>query len=73
MTGFAKLSRAIGKILDCVTYASLGKRSGFVAGDDSRWNHGAGGEGECNGNGGGDRSGGGGLRQAPALRPAIIQ
>jgi hypothetical protein len=29
--------------------------------------------GECAGNGGGGRSGRGGSRQAPALRPAIIQ
>ena len=29
--------------------------------------------GECDGSGGGGRSGRGGSRQAPALRPAIIQ
>ena len=28
---------------------------------------------ECDGNGGGGRKGGGGSRQAPAVRPAIIQ
>ena len=28
---------------------------------------------DCDGNGGGGRNGGGGLRQAPADRPAIIQ
>jgi hypothetical protein len=32
-----------------------------------------GGEGECDGKGGGGRSGRGGSRHAPALRPAIIQ
>jgi hypothetical protein len=34
---------------------------------------GAGGEGVCDGSGGGGRSRGGGTRHAPALRPAIIQ
>ncbi len=32
-----------------------------------------GGDGDCDGNGGGDVIGRGGSRQAPALRPAIIQ
>jgi len=35
--------------------------------------HNAGGGGECEGSGGGCGSGRGGSRQAPALRPAIIQ
>jgi hypothetical protein len=35
--------------------------------------HDAGGDGEFDGNGGGGRSGRGGSRHAPALRPAIIQ
>lgn len=35
--------------------------------------HDAGGDGECDGSGGGGLSGRGGSRHAPALRPAIIQ
>jgi hypothetical protein len=35
--------------------------------------HDCGGEGECDGSGGGGFAGRGGSRQAPALRPAIIQ
>jgi hypothetical protein len=38
-----------------------------------RLRHDAGGEGECDGSGGGGLKGRGGSRQAPALRPAITQ
>jgi len=41
--------------------------------DDGGDCHDAGGNGECDGNGGGGLIGRGGSRQAPALRPAIIQ
>ncbi len=60
--------------LDCfVACAPLRKRFAFVAGNDGWGFHGTGGAGECDGSGGGGVSGGGGSRQAPALRPAIIQ
>jgi hypothetical protein len=45
----------------------------YIVRNDCGRVHDAGGEGECDGNGGGDVIGRGGSRQAPALRPAIIQ
>ena len=41
--------------------------------NDDRGSHSGGGGGECDGSGGGGVSGRRGSRQAPALRPAIIQ
>jgi hypothetical protein len=64
----ARASEAIhshGGGLDCfVAYAPR---------NDDAHDHSAGGEGVCDGSGGGCGNGRGGSRQAPALRPAIIQ
>ena len=61
----AKQSIATAKILDCfVAYAPR---------NDGGCDHDAGGDGECDGSGGGGIGRRGGWRQAPALRPAIIQ
>jgi hypothetical protein len=59
------------KEMDCfVAYAP--RNDGECCHDDGG-DCGGEGEGVCEGNGGGRRSVGGGSRQAPALRPAIIQ
>src|SRR5258707_15449392 len=61
----AKQSRGTNEIPDCfVAYAPR---------NDGERLHDAGGEGVCDGSGGGCGTGRGGSRQAPALRPAIIQ
>ncbi len=55
-----------------VAVAPLRKRFAFVAGNDGRTLHHDSGR-DCDGSGGGGFIGGGGSRQAPAVRPAISQ
>ena len=72
MTGSSEAIHSRKGRVDCfVASAPLRKRFAFVADNDGGGLHGVGGE--WDGSGGGIGSGRRGSRQAPALRPAIIQ